>query len=259
MRFEFGKNWQNFSREISMATIQSAENSLTKLFGENGLKGKLFLDVGSGSGLFSLAARRMGASVISFDYDPNSVACTQELKDKFFKNDPDWHVFQANVLDLSAMDGFNPDIIYSWGVVHHTGDMNLAIDNIINCGKRSNSKIMISAYNDQLWLSKYWLYVKRAYNINLVLRCFIIIMHFPYLFIARYLIRLVSGRLEEERGMKIWYDMLDWLGGYPFEYAKPEVIFRQFQKEDYVLTFIKTCGGSMGCNEFVFEVGKKST
>ena len=70
----------------------------------------------------------------------------------------------------------------------------------------------------------------------------------------KYLIRLVSGRLEEERGMKIWYDMLDWLGGYPFEYAKPEFIFEKFQQNGYVLTFIKTCGGRMGCNEFIFEV-----
>ena len=144
MRFQFGKNWQNFSRGLSMVTIKSAENSLKKLFGESGVKDKVFLDVGSGSGLFSLAARRMGASVISFDYDPNSMACTQALKNKFFPDDPDWKIFQASVLDQVTMQRFTPDIIYSWGVLHHTGDMNLAIDNVITCGKRSKSKVMIS-------------------------------------------------------------------------------------------------------------------
>ena len=231
MRFQFGKNWQNFSREITMVTIESAENSLEKLFGKNGIKGKVFLDVGSGSGLFSLAAKRMGARVISFDYDPESVACTQNLKNKFFQDDPDWQIFQASVLDKSTMQKLTPDIIYSWGVLHHTGDMNSAIDNIIACGKRSNSKVLISIYNDQLWLSKYWLYVKYTYNINWILRCFIIVIHFPFLFLSRYIVRLFSRRLKEERGMKIWFDMLDWLGGYPFEYAKPEFIFEKFQKE----------------------------
>ena len=143
MRFQFGKNWQNFSRGLSMITIESAENSLKKLFGPDGVKDKVFLDVGSGSGLFSLAARRMGASVISFDYDLNSVACTQALKNKFFPDDPDWNIFQASVLDQSALDGFNPDIIYSWGVLHHTGDMKLAIDNIITFGKRSKSPVYL--------------------------------------------------------------------------------------------------------------------
>ncbi len=48
------------------------------------LAGNSFLDVGSGSGLFSLAAMRLGADrVHSFDYDPQSVGCTKELKRRF--------------------------------------------------------------------------------------------------------------------------------------------------------------------------------
>jgi len=112
-------------------TIKSAENSLKKLFGDSGVKDKVFLDGGSRSGLFSLATRGMGASVISFDYDPNSVACTQALKNEFFQDDPDWQIFEASVLDQGAIQRFTPDIIYNRGVLHHTGYMNLAIDNII--------------------------------------------------------------------------------------------------------------------------------
>ena len=75
-RFEFGKNWQNFLSVITEERIIEAEKSLGNFLGETDLTGKRFLDVGSGSGMFSLAARRLGASAYSFDYDTQSVECT---------------------------------------------------------------------------------------------------------------------------------------------------------------------------------------
>jgi 2-polyprenyl-6-hydroxyphenyl methylase/3-demethylubiquinone-9 3-methyltransferase len=76
-RFRFGKNWSSFLKTINEERIIEAENSLKKMLGINDLKDKDFLDIGSDSGLFSLAAMRLGARrVYSFDYDPDSVACT---------------------------------------------------------------------------------------------------------------------------------------------------------------------------------------
>src|SRR4051812_46708968 len=89
-RFPFGANWARFLTEFNEARLRLAEQSLRDMLGVDTLENKRFLDIGSGSGLFSLAARRLGARVHSFDYDPQSVACTRELKRRFYLDDPEW-------------------------------------------------------------------------------------------------------------------------------------------------------------------------
>src|SRR5213075_737603 len=90
--FPFGANWKRFLSVLDETRVRDAEDSLCQMLEVSDLRGKTFLDVGSGSGLFSLAARRLGATVTSFDYDPQSVACTRELKERFFAGDPRWVV-----------------------------------------------------------------------------------------------------------------------------------------------------------------------
>src|SRR5438552_10924528 len=129
-RFAFGKNWRNFLSGYTEDKARRAEASLCVVLGTTQLTGKTFLDIGSGSGLFSLAARRLGAKVFSFDYDPDSVACTRLLKEKYFKDDSEWVIEENSVLDdvyMAKLRSF--DIVYSWGVLHHTGQMWKAIDN----------------------------------------------------------------------------------------------------------------------------------
>ena len=91
-RFEFGKNWSRFLEALTDRRISEAENSLKQMLEVGDLEGKSFLDIGSGSGLFSLAARRLGARVCSFDYDPQAVACTAELKRRYYPNDDSWAI-----------------------------------------------------------------------------------------------------------------------------------------------------------------------
>ena len=98
-RFEFGQNWREFLKTLDDERITIAESSLQKMLGKESLTGLSFLDIGSGSGLFSLAARRLGARVHSFDYDPESVACTEELRQRYFPEDDDWVVERASVLN----------------------------------------------------------------------------------------------------------------------------------------------------------------
>ena len=164
IRFEFGKNWRRFLRALSDERIAIAEQSLVEYLQQPRLDGLRFLDIGSGSGLFSLAARRLGASVTSFDYDPQSVACTTELRRRYFPDDPDWTVMRGSVLDRDFLAHLEPaDIVYSWGVLHHTGAMAVAFANIeplVPIGGR----LFIAIYNDLGVVTDRWWQIKRRYN-----------------------------------------------------------------------------------------------
>ena len=253
-RFEFGANWARFLSVLNEDRIAQAEKSLREMLDVSDLHGRRFLDIGSGSGLFSLAARRLGAAVHSFDYDPKSVGCTQELKRRYFPGDSQWLIEEASVLDrdyLTRLGQF--DVVYSWGVLHHTGAMWQALENIAPL-VASGGQLFISIYNDQGWMSRYWLGIKTLYVRNSWLRGPLVFVHAPFLLGLRWLVRAVTGRLTSDRGMSLWHDMLDWIGGFPFEVSKPELIFRFYRRQNFALLELKTCGARSGCNEFVFTL-----
>jgi 2-polyprenyl-6-hydroxyphenyl methylase/3-demethylubiquinone-9 3-methyltransferase len=252
-RFKFGENWTRFLRGLNEERVVAAERSLQDMLGVQRLDGRSFLDIGCGSGLFSLAARRLGAQVLSFDFDPQSVACAQVLRDRYFAGDDRWRICEGSALDESFMMRLGEhDVVYSWGVLHHTGNMYLGLS-LAARAVRSGGLAFIAIYNDQGWLSRYWTAVKRLYNGSTAGRVAMIAWHAPYLFAARAAFRLIAGKGRLERGMSIWHDMLDWLGGYPFEVARPEEIFSYFRQRGYSLERVRTCGGRMGCNEFVLR------
>jgi 2-polyprenyl-3-methyl-5-hydroxy-6-metoxy-1,4-benzoquinol methylase len=252
-RFSFGENWARFLSVLDDDRIKLAEQSLRQMLAVENLVGKSFLDIGSGSGLFSLAAHRLGARVHSFDFDPQSVACTLELKGRYAPSDPNWVVEQGSVLEKDYLRTLGKwDVVYSWGVLHHTGAMYQALENVVALTKE-DGKLFIAIYNDQGLPSRYWSFVKSTFNKSAMARILLIMIHAPYLFGMRWLIRALSGQSHLQRGMSLWHDMIDWLGGYPFEVAKPEAMFRFFRSRGFVLKELKTCGGRMGCNEFVFE------
>lgn len=164
-RFEFGQNWRRFLTILNEERIQKAERSLKTMLGIDSLTGRTFLDVGSGSGLFSLAAMRLGASrVHSFDYDPESVACTQELKRRYYPDASCWTIERGSALDTEYLLGLAQwDTVYSWGVLHHTGNMWQALDNVATLVDREGI-LFISIYNDQGALSRFWKRIKWFYN-----------------------------------------------------------------------------------------------
>src|SRR3712207_1360016 len=163
-RFEFGENWSRFLELLDDGRIARAEESLKTMLEVESLEGKSFLDIGSGSGLFSLAARRLGARVHSFDYDPQSVACTMELRRRFFPEDSDWKVEEGSALDAEFVSSLGKfDVVYSWGVLHHTGQMWKALENV-DALVAPGGKLYIAIYNDTGTQSARWKWIKRTYN-----------------------------------------------------------------------------------------------
>jgi len=248
-RFSFGKNWQSFvDKALTPQRISEAVASLRRLFEVKDFDGQTFLDIGCGSGLFSLAARQLGASVHSFDLDSLSVACTIELKRRYFPDDEKWTIDQGNVLDVDYLNSLGQfDIVYSWGVLHHTGAMRQALENVVPL-VAEGGKLFISIYNDQGRASRRWAAIKKLYNQSSKFTKLIITL----IFLGYFGIPKVLMGLKKERGMSFWHDLIDWIGGYPFEVAKPEKIFYFYKERGFLLIKLKTCGGGLGCNEFLF-------
>ncbi len=257
-RFEFGRNWSAFLSTVDEARIAQAQLSFTALLRVDSLAEKRFLDVGCGSGLASLVARRLGAEVVSFDYDVHSVAATKALREKFAPADAHWRVEQGSILDADYLQSLGRwDVVYSWGVLHHTGAMWQAIENTANL-VAPHGRLAIALYNDQGQISKSWRWIKRTYVEQPWARPFLVGVTFLIAWGWRMLLdlkHLQPGRAWREygrtRGMSAWHDLIDWTGGYPFEVATPDVIFEFFRKRGFTLDRIITRQG-LGCNEFVF-------
>jgi SAM-dependent methyltransferase len=262
-RFEFGKNWSQFLSVLDESRIQEAVESLKDMLGVERLEGKTFLDIGSGSGLFSLAARRLGARVHSLDYDPQSVLCTAELRRRYFGNDDSWLVEEASVLDDEHMKSLGEfDVVYSWGVLHHTGALWRALENA-QLRVAPNGKFFIALYNDTGSQSSRWKWIKKTYNsLPLILQLpFAVIVTIPGegKLLTSSILRFELGRYmdswtkyQKKRGMSRWRDIIDWVGGYPYEVSKPDDVFDFCRARGFVLLKLKCGNVGLGCNEFVF-------
>jgi len=259
--FSFGKNWQRFLQSVNEERVRQAEKSLSEFLELPSLEGKMFLDIGCGSGLFSFAAFNLGASrVVSIDVDPFSVQCCEHMAKKV--NAPDnWSIKEGSILDkqlISELGSF--DIVYSWGVLHHTGRMWEAIRNsaeLVN----AEGYYYISIYNrvEGRMGSQRWLKRKRLYNHSGKIVKFCLELRHMAVFFAAHLRGLrnpltIIKNYSSMRGMSWRRDITDWVGGYPYEFATVEEIFR-FMKTDFPefqLANIKTTN-SLSTNWFLFR------
>lgn len=229
MRYEFGRNWAEFiEKNFSEERIAAARQHLLGLMHREDLRGMTMIDIGCGSGLHSLAAHRAGADrILSFDYDPNSVATTQKLRE-FAGNPPNWEVRQGSVLDRAYVETLGKfDLTYSWGVLHHTGEMWKAIENA-RLTMKDDGVFYIALYTTDVYTNPtadYWMEIKRKYNQAGALTRRI--MEWQYALRFTILPALRTGRnpipmllgWRQPRGMTYWTDVKDWLGGYPMEFA----------------------------------------
>jgi 2-polyprenyl-3-methyl-5-hydroxy-6-metoxy-1,4-benzoquinol methylase len=262
-RFAFGANWASFSRLIDEDRMREARDSISSRLGD--LAGLSFLDAGCGSGLFSLAAVQLGAErVLSFDLDEQSVATARSLQRRFDDGTGHWTVDQGDILDRTYLDRLGEwDVVYSWGVLHHTGDMTRGWENVARA-VAPGGRLFLSIYNDQGLKSRIWSIVKRTYHrIPVPLRPLYVALAMAPREVAS---ALLSGPAEylrrwrgykTNRGMSRWHDLVDWVGGYPFEVAKPEVVFDFFRARDFDLEWMLTCAGGLGCNQFVLRRARR--
>jgi 2-polyprenyl-6-hydroxyphenyl methylase/3-demethylubiquinone-9 3-methyltransferase len=259
-RFGFGQNWSAFNRQSSNEALASAIASITQIVGKTDLTNFEVLDAGSGSGLFSQAFRALGAEVVSFDYDEESVAATASRRGAMPSTDS-WKIVQGSLLDRQFMEKLGQfEIVYCWGVAHHTGDMWTALD-LLGQRVRLGGLLVVSIYNDQGKPSRRWLRVKQLYNRHIWLRYFLLAATFIRLWGVKFLQDLIAGRplhswrryAPSSRGMSAWHDLVDWTGGLPFEVAKPETVLEFYLKRGFVLRRLATNAGGIGCNEYVMR------
>ena len=264
-RFAFGRNWARFLRWLDDDRIAAAQARMRELLGladGETLEGRTFLDIGSGSGLMSLCAMRLGAAAVrSFDYDADSVACTAELQRRYFADDPRWTVSRGDATDDTFMQSLGSfDIVYSFGVLHHTGKMWHAID-LATQRVGPGGRFALAIYNQQGWRSRVWWLVKRIYvALPRPLRLFWVLAFLPRFELPLILKDALKLRppwhhwrtYRQQRGMSLWHDYVDWVGGFPFEVARPEEIFDFCQHRGFRLDRLLTCGGGLGNNQFRF-------
>jgi SAM-dependent methyltransferase len=261
LRFGFGKNWQDYvQKHFSDEKVQISQRHLLRFLKRDNLNSLSFLDIGCGSGLHSLAAWRSGAkTVISFDYDTHSVSTTRRLH-AMSGSPENWTIFQGSVLDPEFLrDLPKADIVYSWGVLHHTGSMWKAIENAGMC-LSEGGLFYIALYSKDVYVSphySYWIDVKRAYNrAGLVQRRW---MEWQYAWRDSIRSHLVRGKnplsymreYKKFRGMSYWHDVKDWLGGFPMEFAGNKET-EAFVHDRLGLALVNIKAGE-GNTEFLFQ------
>ena len=248
--FSFGENWASFSESLSEQQLEEARESLQQLLGGYSLEGKSFLDIGCGSGVFSIAAAQLGASpVMGIDLDPVSVRTSQENAKRWAADIP--ITFQeASVLDDATMESLGVfDVVYSWGVLHHTGDMQKAVKNAAE-RVRPEGLFVIAIYNRH-WSSPLWSVIKRLYNgLPAVGQRFLVWFFAPIIVAAK---ALATGKnpFRERRGMDFYHNLIDWLGGYPYEYASIEEMRGMLEALGFHVERVIPSPVPTGCNEYV--------
>ena len=258
-KFSFGKNWSNFLNNLTEEKIDVAQRSISDFLNKKDLKGKIFIDVGCGSGLFSLSAYRLNAKkIISIDVDDSSLKCAAYLKKKFANNATQWKIKKGSILDEKFIRSIGKgDIIYSWGVLHHTGNMWKALHNVCIFLKR-DSLLYLAIYNKykKFPSSNLWKKIKRIYAKHHKLR-FIFDFILIFITLASKLLYLKNPfnyikNYKSKRGMSFYTDVVDWLGGYPYEFATTKEIINFYKREGLRLINLKKAKG-ISNNEFLFR------
>jgi SAM-dependent methyltransferase len=262
--FAFGKNWASYAAGIGEIQIEEAKKGLLKLIPVEDFKDRSFLDIGCGSGLNSLAAAQLGVGrILAIDIDTDCIATSQSLLSKNDISIP-WEVKTLSVFDLDAEREGTFDIVYSWGVLHHTGAMWEALRKTASM-VAPNGLLALALYR-RTRADPFWKLEKRFYShapelVQQVIRA-------AYIAIFKLSI-LATGKKSRDhvtdtalsRGMDFYHDVHDWLGGYPYETAlasevEGKLLSLGFQAERVFAKPLQTGFFTSGCNEYVYRLSQ---
>jgi len=262
--FAFGENWRSYSATIDEAKVESAVENLSRLLGKGSLEGLSFLDIGCGSGIHSLAALRLGAQkVVAVDIDPVSVETCKKVLSQWTRSG-DWECRVSSVFDLPAQLKQRFDVVYSWGVLHHTGDMWRAVETAAAFARADKGLVALALYK-KTPLCHLWKTEKRIYcHLPTVLQL-PILMVYSMMNLSRMALRGKNPfshvkEYQRKRGMNFWHDEHDWLGGYPYESALPEQVTQFMVGLGFHLAKAFIPNDSLGltgasCAEYMFNRG----
>jgi len=257
-QFDFGANWDEYSKNaLTKEKIEQAKTHFAQLLQNSLLEGKTFIDIGFGQGLSLLLATEMGAKTLGLDINPICEKVLENNKSLFptLKN-TQIPVFVGSILDESIVNQIKKennrfDIVHSWGVLHHTGNMWQSIENAADLVK-NNGKLIIAIYNKH-WSSFGWKIIKKMYNFspNFVKKLIVYVFYLIIAF-AKFLVTF-KNPFDKERGMSFYYDVVDWVGGYPYEYATKNEIQQFVENKGFKLIHFNPSQVPTGCYEYVFE------
>jgi 2-polyprenyl-6-hydroxyphenyl methylase/3-demethylubiquinone-9 3-methyltransferase len=256
-RFGFGKNWSSYiDAHFDESRVLNSVNVIQNFTSFLDFKDKSFIDVGCGSGLHSLAAYKMQAkSIVSFDFDPDSVKATLKLKE-LIGNAPNWNIMEGSVLDINFVGQLGEfDFVYSWGVLHHTGSVWQAIKNTSSL-VAPTGQMYLALYSLNVQPNaEYWLKIKQKYVNSSRLKK--LMMEQSYLFRYYYggsPLKFLVGFFKHEkfrtRGMELMTDVRDWLGGWPMEFVLDEEVESFVANLGFKILRIKK---GEACTEFLFQ------
>lgn len=255
MRFNFGKNWQSYSRSaLTPQRIAAARQDFATLTRSLDLNSASLLDIGFGQGLSICLAAEAGAQTRGIDIDPDNLAAAALTQAQFaLARPPELSI--GSILDPQLVAELDPgrgfDIVHSWGVLHHTGNMTLALQNAASLVK-PGGHFVLAIYNSH-WSSPLWWLVKWVYNVSPgFMRKLIVAVNYWIIFAAKWLVTRQDPR-KKERGMDFYHDVVDWVGGYPYEHASQAEIIERLSEMGFSLIDSFPAKVPTGCNQFVFQ------
>jgi len=264
--FDVGRNWEDFAtKALDPARVAQARDDFRELLGDITLVGKSFLDIGFGQGLSLLIAAESGARVVGCDINP---LCAEALSktSRFFPNFDSTRVpvvigsilTEATVVTLrtrpeASADGY--DVVHSWGVLHHTGDMAAALrqaSSLVGPG----GYLILAIYNRH-WTSLPWKAIKWSYcRSPHWLQRLLVTLLYPIIWLAKLMVTAHSPA-KQSRGMDFYYNVVDWVGGYPYEYASIGELVGLVEALGYRCEKCLPAQVPTGCNQFIFrQIGR---
>ncbi len=253
IRFSFGKNWENFvSHALDQQRLEKARGDFGTLMEGIPLEGRTYIDIGFGQGLSLFFAAERGASVYGIDVDRDNLRAI-ELLARYFPGVPMPPVAIQSILEGRFVNAHlgEFDIVHSWGVLHHTGEMWKALENSSKL-VRPGGKFVFSIYNAH-WSSPIWKIIKFSFNkAPSPIQKLMIFIFYPVILVAKIAVTRTNP-MAKERGMDFHYDLIDWLGGYPYEWATIHEVTERLKSLGFRSIRSRPASVPTGCNEFVFE------